>query len=123
MNKKILIVDDDPSFLSWLRFGLEKKNCFQVVTAETMGQGLNLLDSEKPDLAILDIKLPDGDGFEMCKRIKKGTHPLPVILVTGVFQESDAYQKGNKVGADDLLIKPFSFEQLTLRINRQLVEL
>lgn len=120
MVKKIIIVDDDPDFLSWLKFGLQQNKEYAVLTAETKTEGLYLVQNEVPDIVILDILLPDGDGYEFCKQIKQFRSNLPVILVTGIFKEHEAWEKGLKAGVDDLLIKPFSYERLTVQIQKQL---
>ena len=113
---KIIIVDDDIDFLSWLKFGLSKKDNFNVITAETKTEGWHLAANEKPDIVIIDLKLPDGNGFELCRQVKALNPAIGVILVTGVFRELDAWQKGSQAGADDLLIKPFSYERAVLQI-------
>jgi DNA-binding response OmpR family regulator len=119
--KRILIIDDDEDFLEWITTGLTKEG-YAISTATTAASGLSLLREQVPDVAIIDIYLPDIDGFEACRRVKndQATASVPVILVTGVFKEVEALEKGYQSGADDFLIKPFSYEQLRLRVIRQL---
>jgi two-component system, OmpR family, alkaline phosphatase synthesis response regulator PhoP len=119
--KKILIIDDDEDFLEWLSTGLIRDG-YTLLTALSGKAGLHLIASEHPDLVIADIQLPDIDGFEICRRIRESeaTHVLPVILVTGVFKEVEAKEKGYALGADDFLVKPFSYDQLRIRVARRI---
>jgi DNA-binding response OmpR family regulator len=119
--KRILVIDDDEDFLEWVETGLASEN-FQVITAENGRGGLKLVETHEPDLVIVDLYLPDIEGFDICQQLKSDnkTRHIPVILVTGVFKNIDAIDKGYQSGADDFLIKPFSYEQLRIRVLRQL---
>jgi two-component system, OmpR family, alkaline phosphatase synthesis response regulator PhoP len=119
--KKILIIDDDQDFIDWVTTGLSRED-FEITAAETGKKGLEAAKSVKPDAVILDIYLPDADGVELCRQIKgdKDLKNTSVILVTGVFKEIDSIEKGYQSGADDFLIKPFSYDQLRIRVLRQL---
>jgi DNA-binding response OmpR family regulator len=118
--KKILVIDDEEDFLEWVKTGLSAEK-FEVVTAENGKTGLKLAATQKPDLVIVDLYLPDIEGFDICNQLKSNpdTKHIPVILVTGVFKNIDAIDKGYQNGADDFLIKPFSYEQLRVRVLRQ----
>lgn len=122
MKPKILVVDDDLDFLEWLDYGLKEKGDYEIYSAETMEAGWKMILKVLPDIAIIDIKLPDGDGFELTKRIRQNavTSSLAVLLVTGVYREIEYKEKGYTIGADDFLVKPFSYAQLAVRIARQL---
>jgi DNA-binding response OmpR family regulator len=119
--KKILIIDDDQDFIDWVSTGLSRED-FEIHSASTGKSGLEKVKNDKPDVIILDIYLPDANGVELCRQIKnnKDTKDTSIILVTGVFKEIDAIEKGYQSGADDFLIKPFSYEQLRIRVLRQL---
>lgn len=110
----ILIVDDDPDILKVLKANLELHN-FDVVTAETCSSAKNLFD-KKPDLLILDIMLPDGDGLRMCQEIRKSRPDLPVIMLTAKDKLSDKVI-GLESGADDYIVKPFETLELVARIR------
>jgi DNA-binding response OmpR family regulator len=113
--KKILIIEDDKTIIE----GLEdtfKFHDFQVFTAVTGKEGIELLKTKKPDLIILDIMLPGIDGFEVCKRIKKTDRNLPIIMLTAKSQESDKLL-GFELGADDYVTKPFSVKELVARVK------
>ena len=118
--KKILVIDDEEDFLEWVATGLSNEN-FEVITAENGRAGLKLLETHQPDLVIVDLYLPDIEGFDVCQQLKSNvnTKHIPVILVTGVFKNITAIDKGYQCGADDFLIKPFSYEQLKVRVLRQ----
>ena len=119
--KKILIVDDDDDFLEWVLTGLTQE-AFELISAASGKRALNLVHAARPDLVILDIRLPDMDGFDVLKQIREtdASSAIPVILVTGVFREIELKEKGYQLGADDFLVKPFSYEQLRARISRLL---
>ncbi len=119
--KKILIVDDDDDFLEWVMTGLAQES-FELVSATTGKRALSLVRSAKPDLILLDIRLPDIDGFDVLRHIREtgASAAIPVVLITGVFREIELKEKGYQLGADDFLVKPFSYEQLRARINRLL---
>lgn len=122
--KKILIIDDDEDFLDWVVAGLSQEN-YELLTAETGRGGLAVLDKVFPDLIIIDLHLPDIDGFEICRQLKSNTLTavIPIMMVTGVFKEVEAKEKGYAMGADDFLVKPFSYQELRLRVQKQLKSL
>ncbi len=116
MNK-ILLVEDNQSILLGLSY-LLKEEQFECSIAKTKIEALRLLDTEKFDLILLDIALPDGSGFELCKYIKNKTE-TPVIFLTAKDDEKDVVQ-GFDIGADDYIIKPFRNRELISRINNVL---
>ena len=116
-KKNILIVEDDVNISKLVRYNLEKAgyNCMVTLTGE---EGLDLLEDYHIDLIILDIMLPQMDGFETCKTIKqhKKWSVIPVIILTAKGEEVDRIV-GFELGADDYIVKPFSPRELVLRVK------
>lgn len=114
MNKKITVIDDDSKLLNLLSEYLEK-NGFKCSLFESPIEGMKYLKNNIPDLIILDVMLPEIDGFEVCKRIRQ-TQETPIIMLTA---RGDVMDKiiGLELGADDYLAKPFEPRELLARIN------
>jgi len=114
---KIVIIEDERDLAELLAFNLEKEG-FQTVIALDGRTGLERVKSENPDLVILDLMLPELNGIDLCKLIRKHetTATIPVIMLTAKGEEIDKVV-GFEVGADDYLIKPFSTRELLLRIK------
>jgi len=111
----LLIVDDDPDILRVLKANLEL-NDFSVMTAESCNTAKRLFREKRPDLIILDLMLPDGDGIDLCRDLRK-THPeIPVIMLTARDKLSDKVI-GLESGADDYIVKPFETLELIARIK------
>ena len=110
---KILLVDDEPNILQFLELGLQNEG-FEVRSAQDGMSAIALLKDFQPHVAILDVMMPGMDGFEVCRMIKK-TENVSVIMLTAK-DEVDDRVKGLKLGADDYMVKPFSFEELLARI-------
>lgn len=110
---KILLVDDEPNILQFLELGLQNEG-FEVKSAQDGMLAITLLKEFQPHIAILDVMMPGMDGFEVCRMIKK-TENVAVIMLTAK-DEVDDRVKGLKLGADDYMVKPFSFEELLARI-------
>ena len=110
---KILLVDDEPNILQFLELGLQNEG-FEVRSAQDGMSAITLLKEFQPHVAILDVMMPGMDGFEVCRMIKK-TENVAVIMLTAK-DEVDDRVKGLKLGADDYMVKPFSFEELLARI-------
>ncbi len=117
---KILVVDDEEHIRRILKFQLEK-NGYDVVTAENGDVALQLIRREAPDLLLLDLMMPKIDGFEVCKRIRQNcqTSQIPIIMLTAKSDLPDKI-KGLKDGANDYLVKPYSNEELLLRVKNVL---
>jgi DNA-binding response OmpR family regulator len=111
-GKKVLVIDDDLDNLK-LNDLIFTKAGAQVFMAKNGKEGLQLLGEEQPDIIILDLMLPDMDGFEVCEKIRK-VSDVPIIMLTGLKRESDVL-RGLQVGADDYLVKPFSPQILVAR--------
>jgi DNA-binding response OmpR family regulator len=117
MAESILIVEDEPSLQETLVYNLEK----QGYTVEAAGDGRAALEAArrlKPDLIVLDIMLPELDGFEVCKILRREMS-TPILMLTARDDEIDRVV-GLEVGADDYLTKPFSMRELLARVKAQL---
>lgn len=115
--KKILVVDDEQSIVEILKFNLEK-NGFEVVTAFAGDTGYETAIKESPDLILLDVMLPEMDGFEVCKKLRQ-TSSVPIIMITARTEEIDKVL-GLELGADDYITKPFSVRELIARVKANL---
>lgn len=115
---KILVIEDDNLLANVLKIALEGKG-FIVETCHDGLSGVEKLKSFLPDLVLLDINLPILSGFEVLKRIRSDRvlGKIPVILLTGLSQDVNL-KRGFALGADDYLRKPFSMEELLIRINK-----
>jgi DNA-binding response OmpR family regulator len=111
---KILVVDDDPDLLSLVGFALTQSG-FVVVKAADVPSALQVFAAESPDLAILDINLPGGSGFDICEGIRKQAR-IPVMMLTARGEEEDLV-RALDLGADDYLTKPFSPRTLLARVR------
>ncbi len=114
MNKKLLLIDDDSKLNSLLSEYL-KKFGFDVHTVTHPEKGLQYLTEHQPDLIILDIMLPDMNGFEVCRRIRKN-YTTPIIMLTARGEVTDRIA-GLEIGADDYMPKPFEPRELAARIQ------
>jgi two-component system OmpR family response regulator len=114
---KILLVDDEPNILQFLELGLLNEG-FDVRTAQDGMSALMLVQQFQPHVAILDIMMPGMDGFELCSKLKQ-TENVAIIMLTAK-DEVDDRVKGLKLGADDYMVKPFSFEELLARIQARI---
>lgn len=112
--QKILVVDDDPVITDFLRLGLSYEG-YQVITAVSGLEGLNLAQTQTPDLIILDWMLPDMDGIEICKKLRSSSDVL-IIMLTCRDDVPDRVE-GLGSGADDYIVKPFHFEELLARMQ------
>lgn len=115
MKTRILVIDDDPSVTSLLKRGLSYEG-FAVDTAPSGRQGLEQARQQPPDLVILDIMMPGIDGLEVCRRLRTADPSLPIILLTARDAATDQV-RGLETGADDYVVKPFTFEVLLARIR------
>jgi len=114
---KILLVDDEPNILQFLELGLQNEG-FEVQSAQDGMAAINLLKRFQPQVVILDVMMPGMDGFEVCRMLKK-TENVAIIMLTA-RDEVDDRVKGLTLGADDYMVKPFSFEELLARIYARL---
>ena len=114
-NETILVVDDEDTILDLLSATLRFAG-FRIQTAATGREALAVVRDAEPDLIVLDVNLPDVDGFEVCRRLREGQHDAPVIFLTARDAAADL-RTGFTRGGDDYLTKPFSLEELMLRIQ------
>jgi len=112
--EKLLLVDDDQVILDSLVFNFQREG-FTVLTAMDGATALAVFDNEKPDLVVLDIRMPVMDGIEVCRRLRASSS-IPIILLTALDSEIDKVA-GLEGGADDYIAKPFSFRELLARVN------
>ncbi len=113
-NKKILVVDDEERMLRFIRLNLEQDG-FQVIEAIKGHEALDKMRTALPDLILLDVMLPDIDGFDLLKMIRE-ISTIPVIMLTAKGEEDDRV-KGLELGADDYITKPFSPRELVSRVK------
>jgi len=115
--KKLLLVEDDLSLIEGLKFSLSKHN-FEVTVARTVQEARGGFHDGIYDLVILDLMLPDGSGFDICKMIRQ-TSEIPVIFLTAADEEVNIVM-GLDIGGDDYITKPFKINELVSRINAAL---
>ncbi|MBI4491641.1 MAG: response regulator transcription factor [Chloroflexi bacterium] len=113
--QRILVIDDDPAVTSVLKRGLAYEG-FAVDTAASGPEGLALARDRYPDLVILDVMMPGPDGLEVLQRLRAADGQLPVLLLTARDAPADQVQ-GLEQGADDYVVKPFTFEVLLARVR------
>jgi DNA-binding response OmpR family regulator len=114
-KKTILIIEDEPHIVMGLRDALEFEG-FRVVSAERGRDGIQLAKSEAPDAVILDLMLPDVNGYAVCEEIRRWSAFVPIIMLTARSQETDKI-RGLDAGADDYVTKPFSVNELIARMR------
>jgi two-component system, OmpR family, response regulator len=112
---RLLVVDDEATILELLSGSLRLAG-FEVLTAASGAEAVRAAASGRPDLVLLDVMMPDGDGFEALRRIRSGGAEVPVIFLTARDEESDRVT-GFAAGADDYVTKPFSLNELLGRIR------
>jgi DNA-binding response OmpR family regulator len=115
---RILVIEDDPEMREMLKMILAAEG-FDVVLARDAMTGLRAAYQTHPDAILLDVMMPNMDGFEACRRLREMTD-VPVIFVTGRATEMDDVVKGFSLGADDYLTKPFNRSELISRLNARL---
>lgn len=113
-SKKLLLVDDEPDLLKMVTSILSDEGFDNIVTAVSVKEGISAIQNEKPDLVILDVMLPDGDGFSLMQQIRTFSN-VPIIFLTAKDDASDRLS-GLGLGADDYIAKPFLPQELLYRI-------
>ena len=125
MRKRILVVDDEPDFAAIVQGNLEKEG-FEVEVAYNGVEGLEKVQANPPDAIVLDVMMPEKDGYEMCKELKDDddTCNIPVVLLTAVASHVTStrytHADGMSTEADDYIAKPASAEEITKSVKRLL---
>jgi len=116
--KKILLVENDLSLIEGLKFSLNKHG-FDITIARTLQEALAYIAQNDYHLVLLDLILPDGSGFDICKNIRQKSD-VPIIFLTASDKEVNIAM-GLDIGGDDYIIKPFKLNELISRINATLI--
>jgi len=114
MSTSILIVDDEPRYLRLLEANLRTEG-YEIITAQNGKEAIEMFSANPVDLILLDIMMPQMDGFTVCQRIRQYSN-VPIIVLTAKGEEQDRV-RGLDVGADDYLVKPFSVMELLARVR------
>lgn len=116
MDKQhILVVDDEPNIVQLVSMYLTREN-YRVSSAGDGQKALDMIDTHKPDLVVLDVMLPSLDGFEVCRRLRAEGNDIPIIMVTARDDDIDKIL-GLELGADDYITKPFNPRELVARVR------
>jgi DNA-binding response OmpR family regulator len=115
---RVVIIEDEPDLALALRDNLEFEG-YVVVHAASGAAGLRLVDEQATDLVLLDLMLPDIDGFDVCRRLRAAGHTMPILILSARGQEIDKV-RGLELGADDYVTKPFSLRELLARVRAAL---
>ncbi len=114
-KKTILVVEDEPQIVLGLKDSLEFEG-FRVITAGKGREGVALARAENPDAVVLDLMLPDLNGYAVCEEIRRSNTLIPILMLTARSQETDKI-RGLDAGADDYITKPFSVNELIARLR------
>ena len=120
MKIRVAVIEDNQINIDLIRYQLKVEG-FEVFIEKTGEKGLKMIKNQEPDLILLDVGLPDIDGFELCKNLRsdKITKDYPIIMLTARTEDSDRIE-ALKLGADDYITKPYNAEELILRIRNLL---
>src|SRR5579872_7069213 len=114
-KRTILVVDDEPHIVMGLRDALEFEG-FRVIAAPNGREGIALARTESPDAIILDLMLPDVNGYAVCEEVRRINALVPIVMLTARSQETDKV-RGLDAGADDYVTKPFGVNELVARMR------
>ena len=112
---KILVIEDESRVAELLKRGLEESE-HSVRIADSVSNGFNTFIKESFDIVVSDVMLPDGSGFELCRKIREKNETIPILMLTALGTTDDKLE-GFDSGADDYMVKPFDFRELDARIN------
>lgn len=115
MNKKVLVIDDEPDFLEMIKIRLEANN-YEVITALNGKEGLEKVKQDKPDIVLLDILMPGIDGLKVLRRIRRDNKNLPVFIITA-FSNEERFKVANKLHASGFIVKTSDLQQEVGNIN------
>ncbi|ATP40434.1 DNA-binding response regulator [Solibacillus sp. R5-41] len=118
LNKTVLIIDDEEDILRIIKTVLIKEGIEKVVTSTTAKGGFDEFQQSHPDLVLLDIMLPDGEGYDVCKQIRNISN-VPILFISAKSEELDKLL-GFAIGGDDYITKPFSPKEVAYRVKAQL---
>ncbi len=113
----VLLVEDNPKIMEFNTIAL-KRYGYDILRAATLGQALELLADHAPDIIVLDIMMPDGNGIDFCRTLRK-KHDIPILFLTALGANKDMIE-GLKAGGNDYLVKPYPLDVLAARIEVQL---
>ena len=114
-GERILVVEDERAVARGLEYGLEKEG-FAVILAENGRMALNFAQTKQPDLILLDIRLPDMSGFDVCRQLRSDGARMPILMLTARDESIDKVL-GLELGADDYVVKPYDLRELIARIR------
>jgi len=114
-EKKILLVDDEPEIIKMVTSILNDDGFVNIVAAKSYEEAIQVFETTQPDIAVLDVMLPDGDGFQLAGKIREKSD-MPIIFLTAKGEAEDKFD-GLRLGADDYIVKPFFPQELVLRIH------
>jgi DNA-binding response OmpR family regulator len=117
-KRRILIVEDERAVARGLEYGLDSEG-FTVLWAKSGQEALDLVFSQEPHLILLDIRLPDFSGFDVCRRLRSEGYRQPILMLTARDEETDKVL-GLELGADDYIVKPYSLREVVSRVRAQL---
>ncbi len=119
--RKVLLVDDEESMRALVAATFKLDGRYQLLQAGSGVEALSLVQKEKPELILLDVRMPVMDGFEVCRQLKTNpdTRDISVIMLTAMTQDTDK-KRGREVGADDFFTKPFSPKSLLAKVTEVL---
>ncbi|WP_274308807.1 response regulator transcription factor [Solibacillus daqui] len=115
---RILIVDDEEDLRNLMKAALKKEGFTEIQTAGSVAEGLQVFKTFSPTIALLDVMLPDGEGYELCRKIRETSH-IPVLFLSAKSDEVDKIL-GLAIGGDDYITKPFSPKEVAFRVKAQL---
>ena len=113
--QRVLVVEDDPAIARVLELELGEAG-YRVEVTVAGTDGLSAMERERPDLVVLDVRLPDMDGLTVCRRARRSGHDMPILMLTALDRVGDRVV-GLDAGADDYLAKPFAIEELLARLR------
>ena len=116
---RIMVIEGDNDLRHVLMTQFQREGVLALEQAETMASAFEKIDSFNPNILILDIQLPDGNGFEICARLREQEFEIPIIMLTGQDRESEVI-KGLDTGVNDYIVKPMRFGELVARVCAQL---
>lgn len=118
MDEKILIIDDERDIARLMQATLQREGYTKIEMAHSLEEGWRTFVWQQPDLILLDVMLPDGEGYELCKKIRQSSH-IPILFMSAKTEEIDKLL-GLAIGGDDYITKPFSPKEVAFRVKAQL---